>query len=242
MRTIVLLNSKGGCGKTTIATNLSGYYASRGVKTALLDFDPQGSALRWLRQRAQQGLPAVQWIDAASPAVGVTRTWQLRTEPGTELVILDTPAAFDRNQLLDFVVRSEIILVPVMPSAIDIHAAARFIQDLLLIAKVRRQNKQVGIIANRVRQHTRIYHSLERFLAQLDIPLVARLRDAQNYVQGAESGQALHEMLPSRAAQDVGTWGPLIEWLGLSGVGIPPQRVPAAWPPASSRNMARLAQ
>ena len=218
MKTIMLLNSKGGCGKTTIATNLCGYFATRGTKVALMDFDPQGSSLRWLKQRDQSGLPQVQGIDAATPQPGVTRSWQLRTEADTELLVIDTPAAFDRNQLLNYVNRAEIILVPVMPSHIDIHAAARFIQDLLLIAKVRRLNKRVGIIANRVRKNTLVYRSLERFLDQLDIPLIARLRDAQNYVQAAESGRGIHELLPSRSAGDRSNWWPLLEWLAQSGV------------------------
>jgi len=222
MKTIMLLNPKGGCGKTTIASNLCGYYASHGCKTALMDFDPQGSSMAWLKRRSKQDMPQIQGIDAAAPPLGMTRTWQLRTAADTELVVIDTPAAFDRHDLLDFVARADILLVPVMPSHIDIHAAARFIQDLLLIAKIRRQNKQVGLIANRVRAHTRVLHSLERFLAQLDIPLVTHLRDTQNYVQSAENGHCIHDLPPSRCERDQSHWQPLFEW--LEQVGIRPEK------------------
>ena len=105
------------------------------------------------------------------------------------------------------------ILVPVLPSDIDIHACSRCIRDLLLVAKVRREDDRLGIIANRVRRNTLIYQSLTRFLETLDIPIVATLRDSQNYVRAAELGIGLHEMKSYVAREDLAQWQPLIEWL-----------------------------
>ncbi len=217
MKSVMLLNPKGGCGKTTLATNLAGYFAGTGIKTALMDFDPQKSSLEWLKQRRQLNLPGIQGIDASTPAQGMTRSWQLRTEPGTQLLIIDTPAAFDRTQLLDYVSRADLILIPVMPSHIDIRAGARFIKDLLLIAKIRSHNKPVGLIANRTRVHTKILDKLERFLIQLDIPLLAKLRDTQNYIRAMERGACIHDSSGATLKRDRLDWDALINWLCESG-------------------------
>ena len=105
------------------------------------------------------------------------------------------------------------ILVPVLPSDIDIHACSRCIRDLLLVAKIRREDDRIGVIANRVRRNTLIYQSLIRFLHTLGIPIVATLRDSQNYVRAAELGVGVHEMKSYVAHEDVEQWAPLVEWL-----------------------------
>jgi chromosome partitioning protein len=105
------------------------------------------------------------------------------------------------------------ILVPVLPSDIDIHACARCITSLLLVAKVKRAENRLAIIANRVRRNTRMYQSLTRFLGTLDIPIVATLRDSQNYVRAAELGLGLHEMKHYQVSEDLQAWTPLLAWL-----------------------------
>jgi chromosome partitioning protein len=100
-----------------------------------------------------------------------------------------------------------------MPSDIDIHACSKCIADLLLIAKIRRDEYRIGVVANRVKRNTLIYQALMRFLNTLRIPVVATLRDSQNYVRAAEQGVGLHEMKPQTVAQDLEDWRPLIEWL-----------------------------
>src|SRR5208337_1456619 len=105
------------------------------------------------------------------------------------------------------------IIVPVLPSDIDIHTCSKCIADLLLIAKVRRDENRIGVIANRVKRNTVIYHSLMRFLTTLRIPVVATLRDSQNYVRAAELGIGLSEMKTPGVARDLEDWEPLIAWL-----------------------------
>ncbi|HWG76602.1 MAG TPA: AAA family ATPase [Steroidobacteraceae bacterium] len=222
MQRIVVLNPKGGSGKTTIAINLASHFALRGEGAVLIDHDPQASAARWVRQRQQTQAP-IHLIAAFEREVRMTRTFQLRIPEGTGRVIVDTPAAISAHEMPELTRLADKILVPVLPSDIDIHACSRCIQNLLLVAKVRREDNRLGIIANRVRRNTLIYQSLERFLSTLNIPIVATLRDSQAYVRGAAASLGLAEMKPYQVAEDLAQWQPLLEWLEL-----PPRRLIAA--------------
>jgi chromosome partitioning protein len=214
VQSVIVMNAKGGCGKTTVATNLASYLAARGRATALFDFDPQGSSSRWQRERSTHNA-CVHGVDAfRPPPPGKTRSWQMRPPEGTEFVVVDTPAGFSGYDFESRVAKADIILVPVLPSAIDIHSTADFIRDLLLLGKVRALNKQLGIIANRTKLRTESMHKLERFLETLGIPVVARIRDTQNYVRAAELGLGVHELDQRDAAQDIEPWAQLYEWLG----------------------------
>jgi chromosome partitioning protein len=126
---------------------------------------------------------------------------------------VDTPAALDLRQLPDMTRDADKIIVPVLPSDIDIHACSRCIRDLLLVAKIRRDEDRIGVIANRIRRNTLTYQSLIRFLHTLHIPIVATIRDSQNYVRGAELGIGVHEMKSYVAQDDVAQWVPLVDWL-----------------------------
>ncbi len=213
MRKIMLLNAKGGCGKSTISTNLAAYYAKRGMQTVLMDYDKQSSSMRWLDQRSQE-YPAIHGIDAAHLKSGTTKAWQLRIPEKTDIVVIDTPASLDSNQLYEMVGLADTIMIPVMPSHIDIYAVAQFIETLLLKGKVLPRNKRLGIIGNRVRERNKIYNSLERFLLQLNIPLIAYLRDTQNYVHAIECGLSIHELPQTeQTAKDRAQWWHLIHWL-----------------------------
>ncbi|MDZ7803017.1 AAA family ATPase [Thiohalophilus sp.] len=213
MQRILVLNSKGGCGKTTIATNLASLYAGYGFATALMDYDPQGSSTRWHSLRPQDK-PAIHGVSAWQRAGGgQTSAWQFRLPPQTERVILDAPAAVSGQQLVNYVQRVDTILVPVLPSPIDIHAATHFIKDLLLIGKVRSAGVRVGVIANRAKKNTLVYQSLERFLKTLHLPLLATLRDTQHYVHAVERGIGVHEMWDKRAEEDRLQWINVFEWL-----------------------------
>jgi chromosome partitioning protein len=212
MQRIVVLNPKGGSGKTTIAINLASYYALQGGRPVLMDYDPQGSAARWVKKRQASQAP-VHLISAFERDNRVTRAFQLRIPEGTGRVIVDTPAAIDATEMPDLTANADRILVPVLPSDIDIHACSRCIASLLLVAKVRRADNRLAIIANRVRRNTRIYQALTRFLDTLEIPIITTLRDSQNYVRGAELGLGLHEMRHHQVAEDLESWQPLLAWL-----------------------------
>jgi chromosome partitioning protein len=212
MQRIVVLNPKGGSGKTTIAINLASYYALNGEQPALLDFDPQASAARWARKRQATQAP-IHLITAFEKDSRVTRAFQLRIPEATKRVIIDTPAAVDATDMPALTANADKILVPVLPSDIDIQACVRSIASLLLVAKVRRTDNRLAIIANRVRRNTLMYQSLTRFLRTLDIPIIATLRDSQNYVRGAELGLGIHEMKHYQVSEDLQSWERMLAWL-----------------------------
>ena len=214
MQRILVINSKGGCGKTTVATNLASYFSSHHLETALLDFDPQGSSMRWLNQRPQSG-SSIYGVHVASRKnnTGVTRSFQMRVPPETERMIIDAPAGVSGHELNDLIHLVDTIIVPVLPSSIDIYAVTRFIEELLVVGKVRQRGVNVAVIANRVKKNTITYKSLERFLKSLKLPFVTTLRDTQNYIHAAERGIGIHEMWDKRTDSDKAQWRPLIRWL-----------------------------
>lgn len=213
MRRILVLNSKGGCGKTTIATTLASRYACDGFNTVLVDYDPQGSSMRWLSQRSQNR-PVIKGVDAhKNLTMNVTSTWALRVPPTTERIVIDAPAGVMGHQVLDYLRGIDTVIIPVLPSHIDIHAATRFIEDLLLIGKIRQSGINVAVVANRVKKNTTVYTSLQRFLATLKLPFITALRDTQHYVRAAGQGISIHEMWDHRAKVDQEHWQPLFDWL-----------------------------
>jgi chromosome partitioning protein len=212
MQRIVVLNPKGGSGKSTIATNLASYFAVRQENPVLMDFDPQGSSLRWVKKRLPTQ-PRIDHVAAFERDSRTTRSFQLRAPEGAGRVVLDTPAAVAAQDMAELTRGADKIIVPVLPSDIDIHAASRCIANLLLVGKIRRQDNRLGVVANRVRRNTVIYRSLVRFLESLDIPIVATLRDSQNYVRAAEQGVGLMEMKAWQVQEDLQGWQSLFDWL-----------------------------
>jgi len=205
MRKIMVLNSKGGCGKSTIATNLASYYAYYEEKNVtLVDFDPQGSSLDWLKVRSPE-YTEIKGIN------GVTES--VRFSKDTDIVIMDVPGRVEGKELANLVKRVETIIIPVLPSPIDIRATANFIKELLTNGRVSRKETKVAVIANRVRENTLSYHALYAFLKSLKIPFVTTLRDTQNYIHAEDQGIGIFEMAPSKVWQDLEQWDPLIKWL-----------------------------
>jgi chromosome partitioning protein len=210
---ITVMNTKGGCGKTTVATNLASYCASRGYATALFDYDKQASSMRWLKERPSSR-PQIHGVAAFEPTrAGTTRAWQMKVPQDTRYLITDTPAGYALVDIEDRVAEADVILIPVLPSSIDIHSTADFIRDLLLIGKARIHNTRLAIVTNRTRIRTRAVEKLERFLKKLDIPVIARIRDTQHYVSAAEQGLGIHELNERDAQKDRGTWAELLDWL-----------------------------
>jgi len=220
MQSILVLNSKGGSGKTTIATNIASLFASGGIPCAIMDYDPQGSSLHWqtLRDPAR---PKIHVVDASSTKNKQTRTWQLKLPPQTERVIIDAPAGAEGLVLQEMIRRTQMIVIPVAPSPIDIHATSDFIRDLLLIGKIRKLGIRIAVIANRVRRHTPTYEPLEKFLRNLKIPFVTTLSDSDNYIIAAEQGIGIHEMDDEETRAEREQWLPLARWLALDGQEVP---------------------
>ena len=213
MLKISVMNSKGGCGKTTIATNLASYCASHGYQTALFDYDNQSSSMRWLKGRPSSQPPIHGVAAYQPPRLGMTRAWQMRVPPDTRYIISDTPAGCALVDIEDRVAEADVILIPVLPSSIDIHSTADFIRDLLLVGKARAHNTRLAIVSNRMRIRTKSVDKLERFLNKLDIPVIARIRDTQHYVSAAEQGLGVHELKARDAQKDRVTWAELLFWL-----------------------------
>jgi len=206
MRSILVINAKGGCGKSTVATNLAAYYASEGYETALADYDPQQSALSWLEDRPEDyaritGIPGFD-----SGLRGLSRY--------TEYLIIDAPARSHGKELNELVRRAESIIVPVLPSPIDIKAAHHFVDELLEVHKVADRKARVAVVANRVRDNTLIFDELDEYLDSLKAPYVGALREAQNYIRAYQRGLGVHELPPYLAWPDWDQWDPILEWLG----------------------------
>lgn len=206
MQTILCMNAKGGCGKTTIATNLATWYADEGHKVAIMDFDPQRSSIDWLAARENyEGVPTIEGVDAFSGAA--------RAERGTDVAVMDAPSGTHGADMTPLLRRADALLVPMLPSPIDMRAATRFIAELLSSGRISRGQTRIALLANRVRENTRIFHQLEDFLAEYEIPLLTHLRESQNYIRAAETGLGIFELAPSMVAADVVQWDPVIEWL-----------------------------
>ena len=217
MQKIMVLNAKGGCGKTTIATNLAAYYAHQGFYPALLDFDAQGSASKWLDIRPEHVKP-IHGIAAHKQKLTVTRSWQMRMPSNIDRVIIDTPAAANNQELVNYMREASIILIPVLPSPIDIHATTAFIEEILVIGKMRSSildgnGAKIGIVANRVNDNTQIYQSLQNFLTGVNLPFITSLSDSHYYVHAFVEGVGLHEIRDSRTQQLRQQWKPLMNWI-----------------------------
>lgn len=209
---VVVLNPKGGSGKSTLATNIAACYAARGNSTAIMDFDPQGSSVAWL-QRRDSALPTIAGIAGFKQNMQATRSWQLRIPNDTETLVVDTPAGLTQDRLREITSDASSILIPVLPSPMDIHAVSRCIADLLLVAKINRNEQKLAVVANRTRKNTKSFSKLMRFLDSLGIPLIAVLRDSQVYVQSAEQGRGLHDLPPSRVKADLPQIETIVAWL-----------------------------
>jgi chromosome partitioning protein len=210
---VVVLNPKGGCGKTTLATNLASLYALRGPPPTLLDCDPQGFCLRWLDKRPANR-PTIHGLPGdTSPNVAASPL-DLQGHPESQLVIVDLPGGIPLENLHAYTYDADSILLPIMPSEIDIHSATKFIAELLLDAQLDRRENKLAIVANRVRARTRSYVMLMRFLTSLKIPMIATLRDSQAYVLAAASGLGVCELPAHRVRDDVAGLDPIMQWLG----------------------------
>ena len=213
IKRILICNAKGGCGKTTIATNIASYFAAQGKVVRLFDHDNQGSSLQWVSRRSDD-YNTIHGVDAARRHDHhMTRSWQLRVPLDTDIVVIDTPAGIDSLELATMFQEDDYLIMPVLPSPIDIHAAAYFIKDMLLIGKLRKRQIQIAVVANRVRKNTLMYHTLERFLFSLNIPFITSLRDTQFYTKAVELGIGVLEIKHPSIKTDQEQWAPLLRWI-----------------------------
>ncbi len=205
MRHIMVLNAKGGCGKSTLATNIASYFAIQGAVVALADYDPQRSCLDWLERRPENR-PAIAAVAAFDGG--------LRHAPrNADILVIDAPARSHGAELTDLVRHAETIVVPVLPSTIDIQATSTFLQELKSVGKVANKQAKIAAVANRVRDNTLIFDDLDEYLTKARIPYIAALREAQNYVRAYTRGLGIFELPEYLAWPDWDDWAPLTAWL-----------------------------
>lgn len=201
----MVMNAKGGCGKSTLSTNIAVFFARDGHQVCIADYDPQRSSLDWLEARPAD-LPVISGVAAFEEGV--------RAVPrSTDILVIDAPARVHGTELNELVRRAETIIVPVLPSGIDMKACGHFMAELLEVGKVSRKQARLAVVANRVREHTLVYEELDAYLTKLKVPYLGCLREAQNYVRAYSRGMGVLELPEYLAWPDWQQWQPIGEWL-----------------------------
>ena len=206
MRTILVASSKGGVGKTTLATNLAAHDAVDGKRTVLVDADRQGSSLHWCQKRA--GME-----HAVLPVDGTRRDWRNKVPDDAQRVIIDGRAGAMADELASFLDAVDVVVVPILPSTIDIEATVPFLDSLAQHPRVRKGKLHVGLVANRMKPWTNASQNTLDLLKAWPYPLVAQLRDTQAYVLLAGLGKGLYDYRSEQVRSHQADWAPLFKWL-----------------------------
>ncbi|TVZ39938.1 chromosome partitioning protein [Alteromonadaceae bacterium 2753L.S.0a.02] len=207
MNQIFVANPKGGCGKTTISTQIAGYCANQGNRVLLVDHDAQRSSSDWLASRPAR-FPAIELM-----ATGVDTPIP---DNQADVVVHDMPAAWSLDHVADIIHSGDKVLIPVLSSPTDIKACLRFVMGLYR-SGIFEADISIGMIANRSREHTRYFKVLMEFMERIELPLVATLRDTQNYVRAMDRGLTIFDLPESRVAADRSQWQAIVKWLQLKG-------------------------
>ena len=204
MKTLMVYNSKGGSGKSTICTNLASYYAQNGMDVTIIDLDPQQSSMQWLKMRP-----------ISKPKItGTTSSSKIQKKKKDAIVIYDLPAAIHGDRLYNYHKKTNMVIVPVLPSPIDMRAASDFINELRKAGPVVRKKIKIGLIANRARAITNIFLELDNYLLkQKGFKYITALRDNTNYIKSAKTGLGIYDMGQAQTAQDREEFKPLIRWI-----------------------------
>jgi len=229
MKTTLVINPKGGAGKTTLATNLASYFASERIACTLMDYDPQGSSLNWLRLRPDE-LPKIHGANAAPEKFGRLRSFEMYVPPETRQLVIDAPAGVGGVLLHEMLERASAIVVPLVPSSIDLHATGNFLREILAMRRLQSSGVRLAVVANKVRRTMPAYPPLQELLDSLGIKLLGRLIDSDIFMRAAESGRGIFEMNAGLALAECRQFGPIVEWL----TGAPALSLPQSLPMAAA--------
>ena len=209
MRTILVASSKGGAGKSTVSTNLAAYFAVDGKATAILDADKQKSATHWCEKRAHMET-------AVLPLDGTRRGWDKSLPDGIQRLVVDAPAGAMGEDLVAFLDMADAVIVPVLPSAIDLEATVPFLNTLVAHPRVKKGKLPVGIVANRLKPWTSASQQAVAQLKSWPYPVVGELRDTQAYVLMAALGKSLFDYHSEQIRSHQEDWAPVLRWLKKS--------------------------
>jgi chromosome partitioning protein len=207
MKTILVASSKGGAGKSTIATNLAANFALEGKRTVLVDADPQGSSTRWAERRSEME-SAVLPIDGSRK-----RPWRTSLPEDAERVVIDAAAGSMAVDLDSFLERADAVVVPVLPSALDIEATVAFLNTLSKVQRIHKRKLPVGLVLNRSRPWTNTSQQALEMLKSWPYPVVAQLRDTQAYVVLVGLGRSLFDYKSAQVRDHQSDWDPLFKWI-----------------------------
>ena len=206
MLKVLVASSKGGAGKTTIATNLAAHYAVDGKNTVLVDADRQGSSQRWAEKRA--GMP-----NAVLGLSGLRRDWPKHVPEDAERVVIDSPAGIRSGEVGEYLDEVDAVIVPILPSAIDLEAAEPFLAELAALSPIKRGKVPVALVANRLKPWTNASQQAIDAIKRFPFPIVAELRDTQGYVLASELGKSIFDYNSEVVRSHQDDWSKLIRWL-----------------------------
>lgn len=206
MLKVLVASSKGGAGKSTIATNLAAHFAVDGKNTVLVDADRQGSSLRWSEKRSVHA-------NAVLGISGLRRDWEKQVPSDAQRVVIDSAAGIRPGEVGDWLEQADVLVVPVLPSAIDLEATQPFLAEIAALSRVKKGKVAVGLVANRLKPWTNASQLAVEEIKAFPFPLVAELRDTQGYVLANALGKSIFDYHSEQVRSHQDDWAKLLRWL-----------------------------